>query len=534
MSLGTAYVAIRGDLKPLGSGLKTGYRMVSTTLGKMGRLVTGLGRKLFSLKSIAITALAGWGIKKISGSFIDAASTAEGFRVRLKVLLGGIDKGNRLFKLMADYASKVPFTYEEIMGSATALAGVMKNGVNEIARWMPMIGDLAAASGLSIQETTGQVIRMYSAGAAAADMFRERGILSMLGFTAGVKYSAKETQEMMFKAWNSVTSKFKGATNELAGTWKGLMSMFGDAWFKFRNIIMDAGVFDLLKTGAKELLIKIKELMPVIENKLVPKIRELADRTEIWVRRNQDLIKSKFLEWLSNIKDWAERAINVFKTFWNVLEKTATTIDKLWSKWKNFVNSDIFKYGKTNYISGGRQYQLTNILTPSNDFKEPIEIPFKATMEGSTKLPFSEKIEELRNKVTDFSNYVENLGTNYTINASGATRALSSALESVNSNYERKLADMVHFIAERQVELQDVSRGHKPYMFGTYRNILKGQIETAQGQIEKLTRTWEAEQNLTENYITISPTFMSGDANSARIVAAEMQKALNELSVRWN
>lgn len=533
MSFGTAYVAIRADLKPLGTGLKTGYRMVSDTLGRIGRLVTGLGRKLFSLKNIAITALAGWGLKKISDSFIDAASTSEGFRVRLKVLLGGIEKGNRLFKLMADYAGKVPFTYKEIMGSATALAGVMKKGVSEIVQWMPMIGDLAAAAGMTIQETTGQVIRMYSAGAAAADMFRERGILSMLGFTAGVKYTAKETQEMMFKAWNAIGSKFKGATNELAGTWKGLMSMFGDAWFKFRNIIMDAGVFDFLKMGASELLKKIQELMPIIENRLVPRIREIIDRTEIWIRRNQDLIKSKFIEWLGNVKEWAERAISVFKTFWNVLEETATTIDKLWSKWKNFANSDVFKYGMSNYIAGGKMYQLTDILPFSNDLATPIEIPFKATMEGSTKLPFSEKIEELRNKVTDFSNYVENLGTNYTINASGATQALSSALESVNADYEQKLANMVNYIAERQVELEDVSRGHKPYMYTTYRNIIKGQIEEAEGQIAKLTRTWEAEQNLTAN-ITISPTFMTGDSNAARAVAVDIKNALNELSARWN
>ena len=106
-----------------------------------------------------------------------------------------------------------------------------------------MIGDLAAASGLSIQETASQVIRMYSAGAASADMFRERGVLAMMGFTAGVKYSAEETQKMMFEAWNSVDSKFRGVTKELSKTWSGTMSMFSDHWFQFRLMVMDSGPF---------------------------------------------------------------------------------------------------------------------------------------------------------------------------------------------------------------------------------------------------------------------------------------------------
>jgi hypothetical protein len=115
-------------------------------------------------------------------------------------------------------------------------------------------------------------------------------------------------------------------------------------------------------------------------------------------------------------------------------------------------------------------------------------------------LPLSEKIAELQNKVTDFSDYVSGLSTDYTIDASGATQALSSALESVNTDYESKLSGMVNYIAERQVELEQVSSGQKSSMYNTYRNIIKGQIKAAKGQTEDLVRRWETEQNLTEKY----------------------------------
>lgn len=208
-------------------------------------------KQLFSLKNIIITVAGGYGLKKLSWAFLDAARVSENYRLRLNALLGSAKEGNRLFDAMSKYAAKVPFKYREIMSAATQLAGVMKGGVDEVKSWMPLIGDLAAASGLVIQKTTEQIIRMYAAGAAAADLFRERGILAMLGFTAGVKYSAAETRKMLIEAWLDPQSKFRGLTEEMANTWDGLVSMMSDKWFMFRNDLMEAGTFDFLKAGLK-------------------------------------------------------------------------------------------------------------------------------------------------------------------------------------------------------------------------------------------------------------------------------------------
>lgn len=209
--------------------------------------LSALTRNIFSLKS----AIAGLGVGAVGREFIEAASTAEQYRVRLNVLLGSVSEGNKLFAEMSKYAARTPFEYEEIMGAATALSGVLKGGVDEIKQWMPLIGDLAAAAGLGIQETTGQVSRMLAAGANSADLFRERGILAMLGFQAGVQVSAEETKERLMAAWTDTNSRFRGATEELSRTWEGTMSMLSDKWFMFRNQVMDAGVFDYIKAVAR-------------------------------------------------------------------------------------------------------------------------------------------------------------------------------------------------------------------------------------------------------------------------------------------
>ncbi|MCK4777204.1 MAG: hypothetical protein KAS39_02430, partial [Actinomycetia bacterium] len=170
-------------------------------MGKMGKGLKGLARGLTSFKALLIGVAGAAGLGMLGKSFLNAATTTEGFQLRLQTLLGSAAAGNQMFKEMAEFASKVPFEFEMIMESATNLSGVMKGGIDEVTQWMPMIADLAAATGMPIEEATEQIQRMYSAGAASADKFREKGVLAMLGFTAGVSYSDEETREMLMNAW---------------------------------------------------------------------------------------------------------------------------------------------------------------------------------------------------------------------------------------------------------------------------------------------------------------------------------------------
>ena len=91
-------------------------------------------------------------------------------------------------------------------------------------------------------------------------MFRERGILAMLGFQSGVSVSAEETRKRLIAAYEDPASKIRGAAEALSRTWGGMMSMMSDAWFQFRNVVMEAGVFDFIKAGVSLLLEQIRLL----------------------------------------------------------------------------------------------------------------------------------------------------------------------------------------------------------------------------------------------------------------------------------
>lgn len=229
----------------------------------------------------AISALAaGRGIGALSESFLTAARDTENFKTRLTVLLGSVEEGNRLFENMTEYASQVPHELNSIIESSVMLSGVMKGGVDQISQWMPLVGDLAAAHGLSIETTTEQISRMYSSGAGAADTFRDKGISAALGFQAKVAYSAEETRAMLIKAWKDPESKFRGATERMAKTWDGQMSMMKDLWFQFRKtVLVDAGGFDKMK-GILSGLVK---------------------ESSKWLKDNEELIKQKLPEYFDRL-----------------------------------------------------------------------------------------------------------------------------------------------------------------------------------------------------------------------------------------
>ena len=429
---GAALSGVSGNVKSMASASISQVQKLASSIKKtLGGAVSWIGKQLTSLKALAGAALAGWGLKKLSSELIDAASTSEDYRLRLNALLGDVREGSKLFAEMTAYASKVPFQYREIMGAATALSGVMSGGVDEIKRWIPLIGDLAAASGLGFEETTSQVIRMYSAGAASADLFRERGILAMLGFTAGVSYSVEDTRRMMFEAWDSTGSKFKGLTEQMGGTWKGIMSMFGDMWFAFRNMVADAGLWEYMKNGAQSLLDKITELKDNgtlaewaqkisdsmiaaskwvsdmalrIYNEFIPALKEAWLWAEwYWAQMMEFLNSSAPAEIWQNIKDIFSQLPVFLKSAVGFMGLILDIVKPLWDL-SGVIEQIILKTGaalKSWFV------EIDRFAKKSAWEKIQVVIDFLGF--GSTERPLSEKIDEMTDKMGGFSDYIDGL-----------------------------------------------------------------------------------------------------------------------------
>lgn len=120
----------------------------------------------------------------------------------------------------------------------------------------------------------------------------------MLGFQAGVKYTAEETRRMLVDSYTAADSKIRGTSEELANTWDGLMSMMSDKWFQFRNLIMDVGVYTALKDA----------------------LADINNRFERWITNNREIISVKIPEYVDKIK-------NAMEKLWSVISYDPAIIE---------------------------------------------------------------------------------------------------------------------------------------------------------------------------------------------------------------
>jgi hypothetical protein len=209
-----------------------------------GNLQKGLGRlkqSVFNLQNAFI----GLGVGLVARNLVNTGKNLENLRTRLKFLLKDTNEGAKAFENMTKFASQVPFSLEEIQSGSGILATVTDNA-DDLQQMLEITGNVAAVTGLDFRTAAEQIQRSFSAGIGAADLFREKGVRNMLGFKAGATVSIEETVQAFEKVF-AKGGRFGKATDELADTFEGTLSMVGDKILQFKFAILEAGLFESLK-----------------------------------------------------------------------------------------------------------------------------------------------------------------------------------------------------------------------------------------------------------------------------------------------
>ena len=264
-----------------------------------------LKKSVFNLRNAFIGLGTGLAIR----SLINTGKQIEGLQVRLKFLFGTAQEGAKAFDEMANFAAKVPFSLEEIQAGSGVLAVVSKDA-KELANLMEITGNVAAVTGLDFKTTAEQIQRSMSAGISAADLFRDRGVKSMLGFKAGAVVTVEETAEAFQKIFGK-GGKFGGATDQLAKTFEGTLSMIGDKFFNFKRTILEAGFFNGLKKEFGNL------------NKALEENSEIIDKLAVSIGTVLAIAVEKLADGFRFVKDNAKEIGIAFKVIISL--KIATT-----------------------------------------------------------------------------------------------------------------------------------------------------------------------------------------------------------------
>ena len=243
-------------------------------------------------------ALAGLGIGLFAKQIIDTGKQVENLGLRFKFLFGSASEGAKAFDVLTKFAGRVPFSLEEISGASGNLAVVAKDA-DELAKILEITGNVASVTGLDFRQTAEQIQRSFSGGIASADVFRERGVRSLLGFEASATATAEQTAKKFEEVFGK-GGRFGNATAELATTFGGVLSMLGDKLFAFKKTINDAGFFEAFKTQFRLLDNFLEENSQQIQQIAISIGRFLADAVRsfgqavIFVKDNFDI----FLEGL--------------------------------------------------------------------------------------------------------------------------------------------------------------------------------------------------------------------------------------------
>lgn len=221
---------LNSDLNGVMHGIKDINDVTGGTTGKggvVGRLKAfggGLKSLVFNIYT-AIAALAGL----VSGfallkSALGTASEFEDVETVLSNIFGSVEKGSIALDSVTRLAQELPFAFQDLAGAAPVLATVSAN-LTELEENMLLAANIAANFGIPFDQAASSLQRAFSAGAGAADVFREKGVLAAAGFEAGVSVSIEETVTKL----KEFGTEIEGAAEKLNEKFSGAVSQTKDA-----------------------------------------------------------------------------------------------------------------------------------------------------------------------------------------------------------------------------------------------------------------------------------------------------------------
>ena len=260
-----ANVTGQGQLTKLNVGLKALGTQALIAKKKLLMLEAGAARSRATFAALGTTLKVGVGLGLAAvslgiGKFVKdtfaAGKLTESLQVRFKLLFGTVEEGSKAFRVMNDFASKVPFSLEAIAAGSGNLAVISKDA-DQLNKILEVTGNVAAATGLDFRQTAEQIQRSFAGGIASADVFRERGVRAMLGFGVGVKVSIEDTKKRFFEVFAN-GGAFSKATIEFEQTLEAQVSFVQDAYFRFRQAAA-VPLFSGIKAQLIELVGNFKE-----------------------------------------------------------------------------------------------------------------------------------------------------------------------------------------------------------------------------------------------------------------------------------
>jgi len=336
---------------------------------------------IFNLKNAFIGLGAGVVLKGI----INAGMQIEELGVQLEALFGSAKKGKEALDVVTKFAKTTPFELSNIQQGVTALATVSEKAESlgiTFEELLKITGNTAVQLGGDFALASQQIQRSFSAGIGSADLFRDRAVTAMAGFSAGVKTSVDDSIKGLARAFGT-GGKFGELTNKLAGTLKGTISNLKDAFFTVQTEIA-SGFFDELKRQLGDL----KEFTETNDQAIRRLSREMGENFAVAILELSKAIKIL----TTNFRELLDVVGLLMVAFGGLASKivgTGIVLNNLFKRFKDF-------FGKENEIKINLDALYDDMPQAIEEVKESVVDLAKA----------QESIAEAREKELKLQNFL--------------------------------------------------------------------------------------------------------------------------------
>jgi len=249
--------AAKRQLRSLEAVAKRSAGIIQGAFQRSLAIFQGLTRQIFSLRTAFISLGAGLIVR----DFIRVANTLEQVKFQMVAVTKDTKVANQILKNTRQFATEVSFSFEDLISASNRMAAQLKGDIDQVDFFLRASADVAAVTGMTVDDAASQFMRLMAGGTGAADTFRERGVLAMMGFEHGATYSLQQVQDKIKEAFEDGGSVIAGVAPQMATTFAGSLSMIGDKVFELKSRVMDAGVFDFLKDAADFINMKLDKAL---------------------------------------------------------------------------------------------------------------------------------------------------------------------------------------------------------------------------------------------------------------------------------
>ncbi|ODS22894.1 hypothetical protein AB835_11625 [Candidatus Endobugula sertula] len=280
---------IRAQAKLLGSlkAVSEHAKQMSMHLKKAG----WYGAKL----SAAVTAL-GYVFKR---TFVDSASQFERFRTVLTTLNNGdVSKAQKEFEWINKFVAQTPYQIEQV---TEAFVKLRAYGIDPTTGSARILGDAAALDKDYLQAVeaiadalNGENERLKEAFNIKASVDGNEIVYRYTDIKTGMEATARAARDspkdIEATLMGVLEKNYAGAMADQVKTWGGMVSLVGDQWTRFVNMVMDNGLFDWMKG---ELGAIIKQLDEMAANgELEAFAKEFAKNLKLFMQEGWEVLKA--------------------------------------------------------------------------------------------------------------------------------------------------------------------------------------------------------------------------------------------------